>query len=140
MAQIHALLLVSPEPLTTEDIMDQLHISRGNANMNIRALISWGIIQKRNVLGERKEYFEAEKDMMLLARQVSKERQKREIEPILRILKEVEEVNGTNEEVKEFKKMTGEIYQFSKKMNGVIDKFANSDTNWFTKVLVKILS
>ncbi len=41
MAQVHALLLVSPDPLSTEDVMDQLNISRGNANMNLRALIDW---------------------------------------------------------------------------------------------------
>ena len=59
MSQIHALLIVSVDPLTTEEIMDQLKISRGNANMNVRALMDWGLITKELVPGERKEYFQA---------------------------------------------------------------------------------
>ena len=57
MAQIHALLLVSPEPLCAEDIRQELHISMGNANMNLRALIDWGLVYKKLKSGERKEFF-----------------------------------------------------------------------------------
>ena len=46
MAQVHALLLISPEPLSTEDVMEQLNISRGNANMNLRALIDWSLVRR----------------------------------------------------------------------------------------------
>ena len=54
MAQIHALLLLTPETLTTEEIMEQLQLSRGNANMNIRELINWNLVYKQFVPGERK--------------------------------------------------------------------------------------
>ena len=57
MAQIHALLLVTPDPLTQDDIMEQLNISRGNTNMNIRELINWGLVERVFLSGERKEYF-----------------------------------------------------------------------------------
>ena len=57
MAQIHALLLISPEILSTEEIMDELQISRGNANMNIRGLMDWGIVTKHFKTGERKDFF-----------------------------------------------------------------------------------
>ena len=87
MAQIHALLMVSPRALSTEDIMSGLSISRGNANMNIRALLDWGIISRISVPGERKEYFKSEKDIWALARQVARERRKRELEPIIKIMK-----------------------------------------------------
>src|ERR1041384_8052223 len=80
MAQIHALLMISPKPLSTEEIMDDLNISRGNANMNIRALLDWGIISRISIPGERKEYFKSEKDIWTLARQVVRERRKRELE------------------------------------------------------------
>ncbi len=63
MAQIHALLLVSPDHLSAEEVMEQLAISRGNANMNLRELIDWGLVQKVIVPGERKEFFTAEKDI-----------------------------------------------------------------------------
>ena len=63
MAQVHALLLVSPDPLSTEEVMEELKISRGNANMNIRTLIDWGLLFKETKAGERKEFFRAEKDL-----------------------------------------------------------------------------
>ena len=63
MAQVHALLLIAPESLCAEDIMEELNISRGNANMNIRALMDWGLVSKELKSGERKEFFSAEKDI-----------------------------------------------------------------------------
>ncbi|MBP7274479.1 MAG: ArsR family transcriptional regulator, partial [Saprospiraceae bacterium] len=63
MAQIHGLLLVSPEPMCQDDIIYTLGISVGNASMNLRALIDWGIVYKTIKNGNRKEYYEAEKDM-----------------------------------------------------------------------------
>ena len=61
MAQIHALLMVSAKPLSADEIMDELKISRGNANMNIRALLEWNIIYRISVPGERKEYSKLKK-------------------------------------------------------------------------------
>ena len=57
MAQIHALFLISEEPLSTEDVMESLQISRGNTNMNIRPLIDWGLLYKEFKVGERREFF-----------------------------------------------------------------------------------
>src|ERR1700761_5030073 len=94
MAQVHALLLTSPDALTTEDIMEQLSISRGNANMTLRDLMGWGLIEKQHRAGERKEYFFADKDVWNIARQVAKERRKRELEPVLKILEELSQVKG----------------------------------------------
>ena len=78
MAQLHALLMVSPEPLSTEDMMAELNISRGNVNMNIRDLMDWGLVEKTFKQGDRKEYFWAEKDVWKITKQVAKERKKRE--------------------------------------------------------------
>ena len=63
MAQVHAILLTSPIPLSTEEIMEKLQISRGNANTNVRELINWNLVYKETILGERREFFRAEKDM-----------------------------------------------------------------------------
>jgi DNA-binding transcriptional regulator GbsR (MarR family) len=57
MAQIHALLMVSHEAVSMEDIMEELQISRGNASMNLRALMDWGIVYKEYKAGERREFF-----------------------------------------------------------------------------------
>ncbi len=72
MASIHALLLVSPDPLSQDDIMEQLNISRGNVNMNIRDLIDWGLVERILLQGERREYFSAEKDIWKVDTQIEK--------------------------------------------------------------------
>src|SRR5471030_739510 len=94
MAQVHALLLITPGALTTEEIMEQLSISRGNANMTLRDLIGWGLVEKQHRAGERKEYFFADKDTWNIARQVAKERRKRELDPVIKILEELSQVKG----------------------------------------------
>jgi DNA-binding transcriptional regulator GbsR (MarR family) len=140
MAQIHALLLVSTKPLTTEDIMEELSISRGNANMNVRALLDWGIVSRISVPGERKEFFKSEKDIWALARQVAKERRKRELEPILKVLKEVNEIQTDgSEETKEFKKVVKELRSFAEKSDGLIDTFIKSEESWFWNTVLKMM-
>lgn len=140
MAQIHALLMISPESLSTEEIMEDLNISRGNANMNIRALLDWGIVFKEFKSGERKEYFKSEKDVWSLATQVAKERRKRELEPILRVLRDVQKVeDGSDAKTKEFKKMTSDLKNFADKSDSVIDKFVRSEGNWFFNKLLKFI-
>lgn len=138
MAQIHALLLINGEPLSAEEVMEQLQMSRGNVNMNIRALIDWGIVQKVNKIGERKEFFVADKDVWELARQVSKERRRREIEPIIKVLEQVQKVEGKGKEVEEFKAVTKDLKDFSYKVDGVLEKFVKSDQNWFYKLIMKL--
>lgn len=138
MAQIHALLLISPEPLCTEDIMEKLQISRGNANMNIRALIDWGIAFKSPKTGERKEYFEAEKDIWAVSVQVLRERRKRELEPMLKALAQLQEVEGNSEKVTEFKKVTSEIKDFAGKAEGLLDTIQKADQNWFFSSIIKL--
>ncbi len=83
MAEIHALLFVSGEPLCTDDIMAQLHISRGNASMNLRGLVDWGLIQRQHKLGDRKEYFQADTDVWHMFETIMRERRRREVEPII---------------------------------------------------------
>lgn len=140
MAQIHALLLISPKPLSTEEIMEGLSISRGNANMNIRALIDWNIVYRVLVPGERKEYFKSEKDVWALARQVAKERRKRELEPILKALKNASSVEADgSEEAKELKKVTKELKSFAEKSDNLLDTFIKAEENWFWGSVMKLL-
>lgn len=139
MAQIHALLLIATEPLSAEDIMQQLQMSRGNVNMNLRALMDWGIVKKDLKVGERREYFNTGKDVWELAKQVSRERRRREIEPIINVLQSIQTVSGDNKKaVAEFKKTTNDLLNFSLKVDSIIDKFSKSDQNWFYKLLMKL--
>jgi DNA-binding transcriptional regulator GbsR (MarR family) len=140
MAQIHALLLISPEALSAEDIMDQLSISRGNTNMNLRSLMDWGIVYKELVQGERREFFVAEKDILKVARQITRERRKRELEPVLKLFTEMNELEGgTKAEMDEFKKVTGDIKDLTLRVDDLLDKFSKSDENWFYKILVQMM-
>lgn len=81
MAQLHALLMISEKPLSTDDVMEELGISRGNANMNLRSLVDWGVARRAFVKGDRKEYFQSEKDVWNMFCRIARERKKREIEP-----------------------------------------------------------
>jgi DNA-binding transcriptional regulator GbsR (MarR family) len=82
MAQIHALLYCSESPLNTDDIMERLDISRGNANMNLRSLADWGLIEKRHLPGSRKDFFVAKKDVWHITAKILRERERREIKPV----------------------------------------------------------
>lgn len=141
MAQVHALLLISNKPLSTEDIMNELKISRGNVNMNVRALIDWGIVQKEYVVGERKEFFVAEKDVWELFKQITKERKKREIEPVLKTLAELQEVDDQSEEGEEFKKVLEDLSNVTNRVNGILESAIKADEHWllsnFTKMMKK---
>jgi DNA-binding transcriptional regulator GbsR (MarR family) len=142
MSQVHALLMLSAKPLSTEDIMQQLNISRGNANMNLRALMDWGLVSKEYKQGDRKEYFLAGKDIWEIARKITAERRKRELEPVLNLLTQLkkEKISGEDpEEVKVFNQMVDGLSDFTGKANDIADKFIRSDSNWFYKTLVKLL-
>lgn len=82
MAQIHALLYAESDPLDTDAIMKQLSISRGNANMNLRNLLHWQLVQKVHYKGERRDFYTAEKDVWNIVAILIRERHQREIEPI----------------------------------------------------------
>ena len=82
MAQVHALLLTSDDAMSTDDIMEALSISRGGANMNVRELMVWNLIYKVSKTGDRKEFFVAEKDIWEVAKRITRERKRREIEPL----------------------------------------------------------
>lgn len=142
MAQVHALLLVSTKPLSADEIMETLKISRGNVNMNVRALIDWGIVSKEFVVGERKEFFVADKDIWELFKQVTKERKKREIEPVLKVLDELQEdVKENSEEAEAFKKVMNDLSSVTKTVNGILEKAIKADEHWllsnFTKMIKK---
>ncbi|APX99391.1 GbsR/MarR family transcriptional regulator [Lacinutrix venerupis] len=138
MAQIQALLFISTKPLSMEEIMDELKISRGNTSMNLRQLIDWGIVSKTIVAGERKEFFTTEKDVQELARIVAKERSRREIQPVIKILDEVSSIKDDgNEKTKELIKQTKALHELTETMDAVINKLVNQKQNWITKSVIK---
>ncbi len=83
MAEIHALLYLASEPLCTDDVMEQLAVSRGSASMNLRELVNWGLIRRIHRRGDRKEYFDAERDVWQMFDTIVRERRRREVQPIV---------------------------------------------------------
>jgi len=140
MAQVHALLLISAEALTTEEIMETLSISRGNANMTLRDLIGWGLIEKQHKAGERKEYFFADKDVWNIARQVAKERKKRELEPVLKVLNELSNVEGDEKdpEFKTFKKSISDINKLAGNVDKTLETMLKAEESWFWGSILKV--
>jgi DNA-binding transcriptional regulator GbsR (MarR family) len=139
MSQVHALLLLAEEALATDAIMEALQISRGNANMNIRALIEWGLVHKSIKPGDRKEYFIAEKQISKVARQIAKERRRRELQPVLDTLSEIKDINDKSAEGVQFRALVDDLEDFTTRVDRTLDKFIRSDENWFYKKLMGLL-
>ncbi len=140
MAQIHALLLISPDPLTQDDIMEDLDISRGNTNMNIRELINWRLVERVLLPGERKEYFSAEKDIWKVVKQIVKERKKRELEPMLQLLDKLEEVDGDKKDknVKTFVETISSIKKLGRQADKTLDIMIKAEESWFLGTMMKM--
>lgn len=131
MAQVHALLLVSATSMTTEEIMEALQISRGNVNMNVRDLMNWGIVRKVLKPGERKEFFEAEKDIWKVGMLVAKERKKRELEPIIKSLEQISiiEVEESDSDTKQFLETIENLKNFANNTNSMLDSIMKAEEN-----------
>ena len=140
MAQIHALLLISPDPLTQDDIMEDLNISRGNTNMNIRELINWGLVDRVILPGERKEFFTAEKDIWKVVKQIVKERKKRELDPMLKLLDQLEDVEGDKRDkhVKTFVDTVSGIKRLGLQADKTLDVMIKAEESWFVANLLKL--
>lgn len=141
MAQVHAFLLLSPESVSTEDIMEELKISRGNANMNLRELMNWNLVKKELKAGERKEFFVAEKDMWKVAKEVAKHRKRTEFDPMLNVLEDIKDVKGDKKdpEFNEFKNQIGELHKFASSADKTLNKFIRADEHWFFGSLMKMM-
>jgi DNA-binding transcriptional regulator GbsR (MarR family) len=143
MAQIHALLLTSSKPMDTDTIMEKLVISRGNANMNLRALMDWGLAMKTTQPGVRREFYTAEKDVWKMARAIASQRRRRELQPLMRLLEEAIEVEpGQGDdpaELREFRRTLREIQGFGSKAGRLLDLMQRLDQSSFLTRLMGLL-
>jgi DNA-binding transcriptional regulator GbsR (MarR family) len=87
-AQMHALLYISPKPLNADDIVEALSVARSNVSNSLKELQGWGIVKLVHVLGDKRDHFESMKDVWEMFRVVLDERKKREIDPTMRMLHE----------------------------------------------------
>ena len=141
MAQIHALLLVTPRALTTDEVMSELEISRGNAHTNLRELVGWGLVRSVVRKGERKEYFEAEKDVWKMFCIIIRERKRREIRPAIGVLKDcLDRAEGMKSaEATAFAKQTKALCDFMEMADGVLSKVARSEQSTVIPWTLKFL-
>ena len=87
-AQIHALLFLSPKPLAAEDIAATLNVARSNVSTSIRELEGWGLVRPVHVLGERREHYESMKDVWEMFRVIVEQRKRREVDPTVQVLRQ----------------------------------------------------
>jgi len=139
MGQIHGLLLISANSMCADEIMDSLQMSRGNVNMNLRALIDWGLIHKVLIKGERKEHFVAEKDIWKVFKIIVARRKKKELDPMLALLDSSSCVESKCPDSDEFCKVIKELQHFSNKADKALGILVDSKSNFLVSPLMKMM-
>lgn len=139
MAQIHALLMTAPDVLSTDEVMDALEISRGNAHTNLKELVGWGLIRIVTKKGERKEFFEAEKDVWEIFRRVARERKRREIDPALETLRSCKSATAdlSSSEAKMFHNQMEQLEDFVSFASKMGDRVASMQHGKAIKLAMK---
>lgn len=139
MARVHAHLMASETALSTDEIMEALKISRGNANMNLRGLVDWGLVKRVSVGSERKEYFQSEKDVWTMCCRIARERKKREIEPVIGTIEECLREAGEGKEAAAFRKRLAELLELIKTLDFVLGKLAQQEKNEAMPRILKLM-
>ena len=141
MTQIHAVLMVTDDPVTTDDLMERLKISRGNAHSNVKELVNWGIAKQIFIPGERKDYYTAEKEPWKLLCTVARERNRREIVPAIEAINEcLEEALGIKTTAaKEFRKQMTELQEFLEMAEKILSRLGKSERSKVLKWMMTLM-
>ena len=124
MAQVHALLFVSPEALDAEEISKLLDVSRSNVSTSLRELITWGVVRRVHIIGDRRDRFEALKDVMETFRVIMAERKRREMDPTIALLENC--VDGVKE---------GDVSeQYTREQLEKMLEFCRMVTGWYSQI------
>lgn len=122
-AQIHALLFLSPQPLNAEQIAETLTVARSNVSTSLKELQGWGIVKLVHVLGDKRDHFESMKDVWEMFRVVLDERKRREIDPTLKMLKDcIAEAEH------------GETDHYTQERLRGLAEFFEATTSWYAEV------
>jgi DNA-binding transcriptional regulator GbsR (MarR family) len=142
MAQVHALLMTSDSALTTDDVMSELKISRGNAHQNLRELVGWGLVRSVIRKGERKEFFESEKDVWRMFCTIARERKRREVEPALRALRACEEQTRAlrGDKAAAFNRQIRALAQFLAQAEAIMDRVSKSEQSTVMPLMLRLLA
>lgn len=128
-AQVHALLFLSPKPVPADEIATTLSVARSNVSTSLRELQGWGIVRVVHVLGDRRDHFESIKDVWEIFRIVSEERKRREIDPTLRVLAEcVHELKTSPEGDAYTRERLESMLEFLTAMTGLFEEILRMPT------------
>jgi len=122
-AQVHALLFLSPEPVPAEAVQHTLGVARSNVSTSLRELQGWGIVKLVHLPGDRRDHFETKKDVWELFRCVIDERKKREVDPTLAVLRECLAEAAKDKETSEYSE---------DRLRDLHDFFATT-SSWYTQ-------
>ncbi len=142
MAQIHALLITSPDAMSTDEVMEELKVSRGNAHTNLKELLNWGLIRMTVLRGERRDFYQAEKDVWEIFTIIARERKRREIDPALQLLHRcAEDTRGlAGVEAEAFHKQVLQLEEFVSMASSLSDRVASLKYGKAVKLAGKLLS
>jgi DNA-binding transcriptional regulator GbsR (MarR family) len=133
-AQIHALLYISPKPLNAEEISDILGVARSNVSNSLKELQSWGIVKLVHVMGDKRDHFAALPDVWETFRIVLDERKKREVDPTLAVLREcIAKVGGDSATRKYTEQRLRELAGFFETTTDWYEQVHRWPTSAFTK-------
>src|SRR3954463_11602869 len=147
MAEIHALCYITAQPVCTDDVMERLNISRGNASMSLRALCDWGIIRRLHKRGERREYFESLGDVWEMFSIIAAERKRREMDPVLETIKQCQKMldestlgksAAKQESIRLTRERLASMEEFVEVTNKIFQQFIGNAKSGLTRV-VKVL-
>ncbi len=148
MAEIHAFLYITGQPMSTDDVMERLNISRGNVSMSLRALCDWGIVRRRHKAGERREYFETLTDVWEMFSIIAAERKRREMDPVLETIRQCQQmldetslgkVAARQEEVKLTRERLAGMEEFMTITNKIFQQFITNAKGGLTRVFKVLL-
>jgi len=117
--QILALIVLNEEPISAQEIADALNISRGNTSMGLKELQSWRLVKQHLVPGERKEFFIPAGDIWTLANRVFEERRKREIDPTMSLLRDLEKEANAQHKLNEIHDLLESITAWSEELQNL---------------------
>jgi DNA-binding transcriptional regulator GbsR (MarR family) len=133
-AQIHALLFISPQPLNADDLVETLSVARSNVSSSLKELQGWGIVRKVHVMGDKRDHYESMKDVWEMFRVVIDERKRREIDPTIAILRECATAAVKDKETDEYtEQKLRELAEFFETTTAWYGQVRSWPTNALTK-------
>lgn len=127
-AQIHALLYISPKPLDAEEIAEALSVARSNVSNSLKELQGWGIVKVVHVMGDRRDHFESMKDVWEMFQIILDERKKREIDPTLQIIRQCLAEAGKSPAEEHARKRLEDLLDFFHAMTGWYEQIRRMPT------------